>query len=185
MIEILSERPWIILCAGLFVAAVLFFVWTQVHRMAVLWAVVTALVVTGLLIAVERLWVTDREALVATLYQIADDVRQDNWPAVLEHIHPDAVEIRQIAETEYNHYQLTDARITRVWEVTIHSDRSPPEATAKFTVIVTGGPRAAQIANESVARFLIVQFRKDRGRWKVFSYSHYPPYDAFRRSPTE
>lgn len=184
MLGILREQPWTILLAGGFIAAVLLFAWTQLRHPKLLLSAAIVLGITGVLIAVERLWVTDREALIATLYHIADDIRQDNWPAVLEHIHPEAVDIRQTAEAEYRHYQLVDARITRVWEVSVDHHHAPASAVAKFNVVVTGGPRAAEISNQQVARYLIVQFRQHDGRWKVVSYNHYPPYEALRVEPT-
>ncbi|GIW93734.1 MAG: hypothetical protein KatS3mg110_1775 [Pirellulaceae bacterium] len=183
MLTIITEQPWTLLLCGLFVTAVLFFFWTQFARPFLFYAMIIALLVTGLLIGFERLWVTDREAVVGTLYQIARDVKQDNLPRLLEYIAPEAVAIRQLAESEYHRYQVSQLRITRVWEVTVDSQRQPPQAVAKLSVVVRGGFRGATV-DEKVMRYVVVYLRRYGQEWKVYSYEHYPPFEAFRREPS-
>jgi hypothetical protein len=183
VLTVLAEQPWTLLLCGLFVTAVFFFFWTQFARPFLLYAMFVALLVTGLLIGIERLWVTDREAVIATLYQIARDVKQDNLPRLLQYIAPEAVGIRQLAESEYQRYQVSQLRITRVWEVTVEDQRQPPQAVAKLSIVVRGGFRGASV-DEKVMRYVVVYLRRYGEEWKVYSYEHYPPHEAFRREPS-
>ncbi len=182
MILVLSEQPWTLLLGGLFLAALLFFVWTQLYRPVLLYAIAVVLLITGALISVERLWVTDRESIVLTLYQIARDIKQDNLPKLLAYIAPEATGIRRLAEFEYHRYQVREVRITKVWEVDVKNDHSPPEGVAKISVIVRGGFRGDEV-DDTAMRYVVVHLRRYDKHWKIFAYEHYPPFEAFRREP--
>ncbi|MBM3998268.1 MAG: hypothetical protein FJ297_01790 [Planctomycetes bacterium] len=182
MLTVLAESPVTIGLAGCLVAAVLLVVWSQTGHRAALGAMVGVLAVTAGLIAIERIWTTDREQLLDTLDRIAEAVERKRLEDLLAFIHPDARGVKDVATAEYNHYQLDQARITQVWEATVLDAQ---HAVVKCNVRVVGGTRSGEIANQVVVRYLIVDFKKHGGAWKVANYSHHGPHEALRRDPPD
>ncbi len=178
MVRLLAESPLTIALSGGLIAAILFVIWLQASHRLVLIAFCVVVAATAGLVGLERLWVTDREQLNQTLYDLADTVGQKSLDELLTYIHPDAAAVRQTATSEYNHYQLDEVRITQVWETEI---TDPEHAVVKFNVIVVGGTRSGDIAGQRVARYVIVWFQKHQGAWKVAGYSHHGPQEALRR----
>src|SRR5438270_436057 len=101
----ISDSPWfwaylfstsalIALTLGLAAA------WSASGRKELLYALGAAfvLLLTGLII--ERLVITDREAINATLLQIARDVQSNNHRSVVQHIASTASSLKQKAESE-------------------------------------------------------------------------------------
>src|SRR5262245_47130924 len=103
----LFEQPLVIVGVGAVLLVGLGAVWSSTVRQELLYALagIFGLIVAGLI--VERLVVTDREAIRATLLQIAHDVESNNHGAVLKHIHSGAPQLAQRAKAELPNYQFS------------------------------------------------------------------------------
>ena len=175
MLEILVEKPVTILLAGGLVFAVLLMMGLQTGRRKVLIAAAAILGITFLLLIIERLVESPSEQLRRTLREISAAVNRQDLPDLLTYVHSSATAVREQATMHYNMYQLQEAAITKIWRVHV---KSKDTAQVDFTVRVTGGPRAEDIANETGYRYVEVQFAKENQKWKVTGYEHYSPEQA-------
>jgi hypothetical protein len=185
MVEMLTEKPTTIGLIGGLATAVLFVVWLQAPRRGLLLGMLGALALTATLLLVERLVITDREALEQTLYEIADTVRQKDLEKLLPYIHSSAHAVRAEATREYNLYRLDDARITQVWAVNVQSEAQPKQAEIEFNVMVTGGPQTAGLGTRRIVVYMLVRFEQENGQWKVTHYEWHEASHALRRNPTK
>lgn len=80
-----------------------------------------------LMLAVERLVVTEREQIEANLATLFDALRENDMPGVLALVHPDAAEVRADVETMMPEAEVTDTGATMV-----HIDVSDSKATSDF-----------------------------------------------------
>jgi hypothetical protein len=174
----LLERPLFIVALGLLTAVVLGGVWIQTGRKSVLYALFVALAMTGSLLILERSVQTDREVVESTLYSAARDVQRNDLAAVLQYIHPNAVSIRREAEAEFPRYEFREVRIKPNLEITVFPERSPPEAIARFNVVVDITDRSGFLGDSRVPRYVEVTFRQDGKRWRVVDYHHDDPREG-------
>ena len=175
MLEILVEKPVTIVLAGGLIFAVLLMLGLQTGRRSVLTAAASVLAITCILLLVERLVESPREQLRRTLSEISAAVNRQDLPDLLSYVHSSATGVREQATMHFNMYQLQEAAVTRIWNIDI---KSKDTAQIDFTVRVTGGPRAADIANETGFRYVEAFFAKEGDKWKVTGYEHYSPERA-------
>src|SRR5262245_54422670 len=92
------ESPWPALWLGLLAEALLGLAWYQTGNKRLFQAMVGALVVMLLLLALELLVVTDREAVSNTLEDTANAMETNDLNQVLAFIAPEATKLRTDAE---------------------------------------------------------------------------------------
>jgi hypothetical protein len=121
---LLLEQPLAVVIVGVVVALGTGIAWTSTGRKEWLIALgaIVALTIMGLV--VEQLVVTDREAIEATLREIARDVESNNLPALLKHVSAGNTELTQKATAEMPNY-LRRCRVTRCGK---RSTSTPPGA---------------------------------------------------------
>src|SRR2546430_16524534 len=100
----LFENQLAIVALGIVLMLALGAAWSATGRKELLYGVgvAFALMVAGLII--ERLVVTDREAIHATLLQIARDVQSNNRAPVRRHVYSGNQELKRKAEGELPNY---------------------------------------------------------------------------------
>ena len=167
---ILLESPWPILLIGIAVEAVLAIALLRSGQGKMLWAMlgVAGLLVVGLV--VERLVVTDREAVENTLDTAVAAVEANDLNRLLECISPSAQKTRADARWALGRVEFRKARITDL-EITINRLTSPPTAKAKFHAIGTGRDRLGESPYPSFMRPVTVNLRREKGRWLIGDYS--------------
>lgn len=137
---------------------------------------IVVLMVAGLI--VDRLIVTDREAIEATLAQIARDVQSNNLRAVSRHIYFGAAsELKQRVESEMPNYHFEECRITRIHKVEIDAGTDPRSAVVEFNVVASGTfKQAGMELTDTVRRWIRLQMVREKdGRWAVQDYKHASP----------
>src|SRR6476469_8713207 len=110
----LYEQPLVIVALGVALILALGAAWSATGRKELLYACGAAFVLLVAGLIVEKVVVTDREAIRTTVVQIARDVQHNDRRAVLAHIYSGSPGLRRQAEAELPKYQFTELRITRI-----------------------------------------------------------------------
>ncbi len=174
---------WMLLVSLLVVAAILAAMWAATARREPLIAAGVVVVLIPLCFVVERLVVTDREVIEATLDVIAADVKSNNRAAILSHIDPGATGLRARAEGEIANYQFDECRVNKLHGIEIDYSQQPPSAVANFNVHVHG---TFKVGSETLPpgdyfRRIEPHLRQDAdGRWRVENYDHFNPFPERR-----
>jgi hypothetical protein len=182
------DQPIYIALFGLLLAVVAGGIWTTTGRKAWLLVVGFVIVVTAGLLVVERLVVTDREAIRQTLADLARDVKSNTVSQVVAHIDPASTEVINEAQREMPNYQFTDCRITKVHEIKVDAGAQPRTAVVEFNVVASGTFRqgSMELADSSVPRWVRLNLvRDDSGAWKVTDYTHDAPQRMIFAQPLD
>lgn len=176
----LAEDPLLIwLLGALFLTAALV-VYFQLRTRQALSAVIGVILVTALLLVGEQLWVTPREAVVATLYDMADAIEVNDTPATLAFADPAAADLRADIQALMPQWKFARANIISPPEVTLNLSSQPRRATATFRAIV-------QVANAQTSLSapysddLTVELVELNGRWLVTDYATSRDVQRFMR----
>jgi hypothetical protein len=177
-----SLNFWLLLIFLGVVAALLSAMWATSGRREPLWGAVAAVGLLPVLWIVERLVVTDREAVEATLHEIAADVKSNNRAAVLAHIHSAVPSLRQQAEQEIPNYTFTECKVNKIHRIDITGGGNAPSAEAEFNVFVSGTfTVSGQTVSGDFPRYVALKLRKDTdGKWRVENYAHADPFRGAR-----
>ena len=129
--------------------------------------VVGAVTIVGLV--VERLIVTDREAIEMTLDKAVAAVKANDIDRLLECISPSAKDIQDQSRWVLSRYVVESAWIRNL-EITVNNHTSPPTAKAKFTAIGQGKDNMGQVPYRGYSVQVVVDLRKEGDRWLVTGY---------------
>jgi len=171
----LYEQPLIIVALGVGLILALGAAWSATGRRELLYAagVGFALLIAGLI--VEKMVVTDREAIRATVLQIARDVQNNDRRAVLRHIHSSVPQLRRQAEAELAKYEFKEMRVTRIHLIDVDGQTEPRSAIVEFNVIGSGSERGG-VELDHVAQWIRLQMLREKdGRWTVANFEHDSP----------
>jgi hypothetical protein len=174
----LYEQPLIIVVLGVALIFGLGVAWSASGRKELLYAVGVALALLIAALVIERIVVTDREAIRATLQQIASDVKSNNRGAVKSHVHSSAPELKAKADAEMPNYQFTDCRITKIHQIDVDDRVEPRSAVVTFNVIASGSFKQGglEVSDANVPRWVELHMLREKdGRWGVAEYDHAPP----------
>ena len=147
---IFLESPWPILLIGIAVEAVLAVMLLRTGQGRVLWAMLgtAAVVLVGLV--VERLVVTDREAVENTLDACVAAVKANDINRLLECISPTAPQVRAEARFVLDRFEIQKAALIDL-EITINRLTNPPTAKAKFRASAPAGTARARFPYQGFA----------------------------------
>jgi hypothetical protein len=173
------EEPIYILVLGLITAAFLGFALMQTGYRSLLHALLAVLALTGGLLLLERMVVTDREQVQAALERIADDVETNDLEAILSHVYSGAPDVYARAKMEFPNYEFSRVKIKDNVEATFEQGAQPPRVRVTFNVVVDVSVRQTGYG-ETVARFVRVTLVKEDGDWHVADYSHDEPFQGLR-----
>jgi hypothetical protein len=183
----LFEQPLVIVIVGVLLILGLGAAWSSTGRRELLYAVGVAgmLMIAGLI--VERFTVTDREAIEATLQEIARDVQSNNHRAVLSHVYSGAPELKQKAEAELPNYRFTECRVTKIHTVDVDDSAEPRSAIIEFNVIASGSFKAEGFdVTDTVPRWVRLHMVREKdGAWSVQNYEHDSPQRMIVNQPDE
>ena len=166
----LFEDPWLIVALGLLAEALLGVALWRTRRGALLAAMGVVVVLTGLGLLIERLVVTDREAVEDTLRAAAEAVRAGDEQRVLSFVAPDAEGVREPVQRYLGTIEFTKIVIRAPETQVMQGPRRT--ARTRFTARVSGRFKGVEqpIAREEAVVFLEVRFRKEGDRWLVTGY---------------
>jgi hypothetical protein len=171
----LYEQPLVIVALGVALILALGAAWSASGRKELLIAsgLAFVLLVAGLI--VEKVVVTDREAVRATVLRIARDVQNNNRQAVLSHIYSGSPQLKRQAEGELPKYHFTELRITRIHLIDVDRQAEPRSAIIEFNVIGSGSERGG-VEIEHIAQWVKLHMLREKdGRWTVADYEHDSP----------
>jgi hypothetical protein len=174
--ETMLENPWPAVMIGSLAVAILMGGWIQTGKQWLLALVTLPVLLTIGAVLMERLVVTDREAVRATLFEIAELVEQNRIEEALAYVHSSFTEVQQQARGELPAYDFLSVDIKRNLEIEVFPSLDPPEARAEFNVMVVLNSRDGAFGEMRVPRYVEVTMRRENdGRWRVASYSHHDP----------
>lgn len=165
----LVESPWPALMLGLIVEIVLALVLVRTARRGVLVAMIGVLVLTAGLLLVERIVVTDREAVENALADISASLESNDVPAVMAAIAVDCPRRGEVQST-LPRFVIREAHIGGDLEVRFNALLSPPTAVAYFTGRVAARDKRGEVPYEQMIRKFKVTLRKQGDRWLVIDY---------------
>jgi hypothetical protein len=181
----LFDSPTTVAILGFVLVAGLAVSWIMSGRKEPLYATIGAiLLVAGLLVA-ERAIVTDREAIRATLLEIAADVQSNKISRVLPHIAASAPKLKSQAQTELPNYQFTELRVTAIHSVEVDDKADPRTGVIEFNVVADGTFRQGSDSfSGTVPRWVQLTLVKEAdGQWRITGYQHAEPQQMLRRTP--
>ena len=183
----LFEQPLIIVVLGVSIILGLGAAWSASGRKGLLYAMAAALVLLIACLVMERLVVTDREAIRATLLRIARDVQSNDRRAVVRHIYSNAPDLKKRADAELPNYQFTECRVTRIHLIDVDSQAEPRSAIAEFNIIATATVRQPGFeVTDTVPQWVRLHMLREKdGRWTVAEYEHDAPQRMIMNRPTE
>lgn len=159
---------WVCGAIALTMAAIVYF---QTRTSGALLAVVGVVAATGLLLLVEQLLETPREAVERTLYELADAVESNNVPATLTYLSPNASSsIRSDVETLMPLVNIERANIVGTPEVELTGDPDPTTATVRVRGIIVATIKRNGMKGGQDDE-LTLQFVRNGDRWLIENYT--------------
>lgn len=174
----LVEQPLPILFCGIVAAATCAAALVHSGRRGYLYGLITTLVLTGTLLLVEQLVVTQAEEVAATLDRLAADLERNDPDAVVRHISEAAPGLRQEARSRLAQVRIDEAKIKHNLAVEVYARREPPRATASFNGVIVGGDHQGAVKHQRYARFFVLRFRRENGQWRVVDYEDHDPREG-------
>jgi len=174
-------NPFLLAFIGAVLAFAAFAVWLQSGRKEALIAAAAFVGIFLILVIVERMMISDREAITATLAQIARDLETNDRDAVYSAIHSSKPELLAQAKAELPGYTFTECRITKIQRMEIDAEAKPKTAIVGFNVIVKGNFKqgADYFSGMTIARYVTLDLEQDAdGKWKIVGYNHEEPQAA-------
>ena len=174
----LYEQPLAIVVIGVLVLIALGVAWSATGRRELLQALVVALVLLIVGLIVERVVVTDREAIETTLLQIARDVESNSLRAVTSHVYSGAPELKQKAAGELPRYRFTECRVTKIHKVEVDPKAQPRSANVEFNINASGSFKDGgfELSEARIPRWIRLNMVREKdGRWTVQNYEHDDP----------
>jgi low affinity Fe/Cu permease len=174
----LFEQPVVVVLIGIALLIALGGGWSATGRKELLYAmgVTLLLIVAGLI--VEKVVVTDREAIRAKLIEIARDLQHNDRSAVVAHVHSSRPELKQKAEAELPKYHFSECRITGIHLIEVNSKAEPRSSIVEFNLMARLSVKDGMIelADASIPRWVKLQMAVEKdGTWKVQEYEHAEP----------
>jgi hypothetical protein len=180
----LFEQPLIIVACGVALVLGLGAAWSASGRNELLYAAVAALVLMIAGLVAERLVITDREAIRASVLQMARDAQNNDRQAMMQHIYSGAPELRKRVDAELAKYRFTECRITKIHLIDVDAQAEPRSAIVQFNVIGSGGLRDGSMELDHVAQWVQLHLlREKEGRWTVAEYELDAPQRMIMRQP--
>ena len=181
----LFDHPLTIILIGVVLGVFVGGAWTATGRKELLYALGAVVALTVAWLVVERMVVTDREAVHAKLREIARDVQANNMQKVLGHIAKGSPSLVQRAQAEMPNYKFTECRVTKIHKTDIDSASEPRSALVEFNVVVTGSfSEGGFEASGRYPRWVQLQLiREADGQWRVQNYDHAPPQQFLLGEP--
>jgi hypothetical protein len=164
------EGPWPILVTGLVVEAILIVALVRTGRAVLLWAILGVGLLTGGLLIVERLVVTDNERIAATLDGVAAAVTANDLNGVLAYIGPDAKDVRKLATDSLRRIKVREANVGNDLSIVITQQGGAPSALATFTGRIRAEVHGEALGHDTYAGRFRVGLVKQGDKWLVVAF---------------
>jgi hypothetical protein len=165
----LVESPWPALVVGVVLEAILAIALVRTGLMKIVGAMVAVLIVTLLLVVLERVVVTEYEEVEAALDEASAAIEANDVERVVSFIAPQEPQLKQYAERTMRQFAFSEVRVGNDLKVQVNPLTSPRSAKANFSVKVSGKDRkSALVGTQLVPVELTLQ--KIDGRWFVAEY---------------
>lgn len=171
----MMENPFWILLIGTTAAILCGVLWSQTQRRELFWGTGGIVILTLILLAVERFVETDREALRDTITTMADTVESNDVPGLIAFIDPSAEECRRRAEAEMPSYEFKRCNVVSYNALAFDNPSDPKKAMAVFFVWADVKLRAGGYESNVRRRVTLFFKKKDDGDWLVYDYDHDDP----------
>jgi ketosteroid isomerase-like protein len=132
------------------------------------------LAITGGLLILERLVVTQTEEVEDALDRVAQALVAGDSQTVLAALSPQCPKRGEI-QSVLSRFTISSARIGGDLEIRFNDLSSPPTATAYFTGIVDAKDNRGAIPYEHMIRKFKVTLRKEGDRWLIHDYTDAEP----------
>jgi hypothetical protein len=165
----LLESPWPILFTGIAIEAVLAVVLLRTGRGYVLWAMIGTAIIVLVGLVIERLVVTDREAIENGLDAAVAAAEANNIDRLLDCISPTAQETRNDARWMLDRIEVRSCYVRNL-TITINDRTNPPTARAHFLAVGQGTDRKGEFPYRSYSRHVTVELRRENGHWLATGY---------------
>jgi hypothetical protein len=172
------DQPYLIVLLSVALLSVLAIGWVMSGQKMLLYALIGCGLLAVALLITERMVTTDREAIEATLQQMARDVASNQPNNITRHISPTAPQLVSKANAELPNYRFTSLRITKIHEIKVSDAAQPKTAVVEFNIVASGTFSAGgeTLADADIPRWVQLDLIKDEdGQWRVRDYSHAPP----------
>ena len=163
----LWESPWTIVSVVALLEVALAVALLRTGRALLLAAIAGVAVLGGVLLFVERMILTDREQVEATLDDLSATLVTNDVPAVLRFIAPSATEVRALAERTLPEVKVNEARVGGDLEIKVDERAIPQTAEASFTGVFSVALRRGTLPHDKIVRRFRVKFVKQQDRWLI------------------
>jgi len=167
----LLESPLTILLFGVVVAALVAVALFALQRKWLLWTLLGWVAVVAAALVLERQVATPREEVHAALLRLADALEENDKAAVLALVSPRATDLRGDISSALDRYRVDSMSIKRNLQITVDGQ----EATAEGNVVFSGAIKRGQYARGTYPCYLVLEFVRDSGVWRVASLKDYVP----------
>jgi len=167
---VLFENPMGLIFVGIAIEAILGVILYMTGRGIYLIAMIGVLLVVFVGVGLEWVIVTERERVEASIEEIRAAMEANDVERVIESISPSNRKTRSDArwamgEVTFSRVKITDREIGKINELT-----SPPTATARLTILVSGKDRQGLLTHTTYAAKLDVTFQLENDRWVVIEH---------------
>lgn len=170
----LFEDATTILSVGIFLEVVLgiYLAWTGRGWALLAMGGVLAATLVGLV--VERVVVTPRERVAATLEAARAGLTANQRETVLLEISPEAAEVRRLVDAALGEFEFTETRI-RDLKITLEPPDHPVRAVARFLGLASFHSRRGEVPYQNYLAEFVVRLELRQNRWLITAVDEVHP----------
>lgn len=176
----LFENPLIAVALGTVAITAALVVFSARRSSGALAGLIAAVLLTALLITVERLVVTEREEIEASLVSVMAAVEANDLAGVLSWIDPNAGQVIRDAQEAMPLVEIDRARAGGTLRIEFDDATAEPSARSEFQGVVSGTVRQGGMRIGYFDR-VVVDWARRGDRWLITGYTAYDdgrPIDA-------
>ena len=165
--------------SGIVLAVVFLFLFLKSREKTMLYVAAVIALLAGGIFACEQMIVTDREAIVTIVIDLASQVKNNHVPGVVKHISPKHQATINRARAEMPRYEFSVCNLSGITDF----KDAPTNPNAKEISFVANFRATIRPHKEMIPgqRKITLTFEKDAtDQWKVIDYSHSDPRKNLR-----
>jgi len=163
------ESPVPVLVLGVAVEILLALLLFSTGRGRLLWWMGGVALVTVCGVVLERMVVTDREAVTERLLTGAKAAERNDLPRLLDCVSPTAGALRAETQSVLQRFEVRKLWIRRL-TISFEQRAAPPRATARFHLVGNGRDRQQELPYETFSLWMTVFLQKEGERWLATGY---------------
>jgi hypothetical protein len=136
---------------------------------------------TALLLVVERSVVTPKEEIRLKLSDIARVMETNDIPQILNFVSDTVPQLKSSAEKSLKRIKIERVAIKNNLEVEFTPANNPTKAMASFNAVLVVSDRRGTLNNQLSPNFFEVTFVKEAGEWRVLDYERHEPQQGMKR----